>query len=86
LAVKAGSIVTVAHDDRAPTPEWLVRLFQHTDKSLKVDGQAMTVYQHRSMSDESLTLGANSADPTVKKANAYIVFVSGLTARASAMN
>jgi beta-galactosidase len=86
LAVKGGSVVAIAHDDRLPSPEWLTRQFQRTDKSLTVGGQTMTIFQHHAASDESLTLGSNTDDPSVKKANSYIVFVSGLTARASAMN
>ena len=86
LAVKGGCVVAIAHDDRLPTPEWLTRLFQRTDKSLKVNGQTMTIYQHHAASDESLTLGSNTDDPSVKKANSYIVFVCGLSSRASARN
>jgi beta-galactosidase len=86
LAVKGGSIVTIAHDDRLPSPEWLTRQFQRTEKSLSVNGQSMTIFQHRAASDESLTLGSNTDDPAAKKANSYIVFVCGLVAHASAAN
>jgi beta-galactosidase len=86
MAVKAGCVVAVAHDDRLPSPEWLTRLFQRTEKTLKVNGQTMTIFQHLAATDESLTLGSNTDDPTVKKANSYIVFVSGSVARASARN
>jgi beta-galactosidase len=85
LAVKAGSVVAIAHDDRLPSPEWLTRQFQRTEKCLKVDGLTMTIFQHRALSDESLTLGSNTDDPAVKRAKAYIVFVGGYVARASAM-
>ena len=85
LAVKGGTLVAVAHDDRVPSPEWLTRQFQRTEKALKVDGQAMTIFQHHAASDESITLGSNTDDPLVKKATAYIVFASGFAARASAM-
>jgi hypothetical protein len=85
LAVKAGSVVAIAHDDRLPSPVWLTRQFQRTEKCLKVDGLTMTIFQHRALSDESLTLGSNTDDPAVKRAKAYIVFVSGYIARASAM-
>jgi len=85
LAVKSGTLVVVAHDDHVPSPDWLTRQFQRTEKSLKVDGQAMTIFQHRATSDESLTLGSNTDDPSVKKATAYIVFASGFTAQTSAM-
>jgi beta-galactosidase len=86
LAVKGGSLVAVAHDDRLPAPEWLTRQFQRTEKRLKVDGQAMTIFQHRAPADESLTLGSNTDIPAAGKANSYIVFVSGLVARVSARN
>jgi beta-galactosidase len=86
IAVKGGSIIDVAHDDRVPVPEWLTRQFKRTEKSLNVGGQNMTFFQRRVVTDESLTLGSNTDDPMVKKATAYIVFVSGLVASASARN
>ena len=86
LAVKGGSLVAVAHDDRLPVPEWLTRQFQRTEQRLKVDGQTMTIFQHRAPADESLTLGSNTDIPAAEKANSYIVFVSGLVARVSARN
>jgi beta-galactosidase len=86
LAIKSGTIVTIAHDDRLPSPEWLTRQFQRTPKSLSVNGQTMTMFQHRAASDESLTLGSNTDDPAAKKANSYIVFVCGLVAHASTAN
>jgi len=86
LAVKGGSVVAVAHDDRAPLPGWLTKQFKRTDKTLKVDGQTMTLFQHNVLADESLTLGSNTDDPTVKKATSYIVFVTGLISSASARN
>jgi len=82
LAVKGGSLVAIAHDDRLPLPEWLTRLFQRTEKSLKVDGQTMTIFQHRAPANESLTLGSNTDNPAAGKANSYIVFVSGQVAGA----
>ena len=54
--------------------------------SLKVNGQTMTIFQRRAKSDESLTLGSNTDDPSVKTANAYIVFVHGSQAVTHAMN
>ena len=82
LAVKGGSLVAIAHDDRLPLPEWLTRQFQRTEKRLKVDGQAMTIFQHPATADESLTLGSNTDNPTSGKANSYIVFVRGQAAGA----
>jgi len=83
IAVKAGSTVAVAHDDRLASPEWLTKQFHRTTKSLKIDGQNMTLFEHHAVADESLTLGSNTDDPSVKKATSYIVFVNGLSAQAS---
>lgn len=86
LAVKGGTTVIVAHDDRLASPEWLSRLFQRTDKHITLAGQSMSMFQHRVPADESLTLGSNTDDPGVKKAKSYVVFVSGFAAGASARN
>jgi beta-galactosidase len=75
IAVPAAALVTVAHDDRLPPPAWLTREFLRTDKHLQVDGQAMTLFQHRAPADESLTLGSNADDPAASPAHSYIVFV-----------
>ena len=76
VAVKAGSVVSVAHDDRLPPPAWLAQKFEPTRLRLTVNGQPMTIYQHQVLADESLTLGSNTDDPALKQANAYIVFVN----------
>jgi beta-galactosidase len=86
LAVRGGTIVSVAHDDRLPLPAWLAQKFKRTEMTLKVNGQKMTIYQHRAKTDESLTLGSNTDDPSVKTAVAYVVFVSRLPLSAEAMN
>jgi beta-galactosidase len=85
LAVKSGTLVAVAHDDRLPSPEWLTRQFQRTEKNLNVDGQTMTIFQRHAAADESITLGSNTDDPSIKQATAYIVFASSFAGRASAM-
>jgi beta-galactosidase len=85
LAVKGGTVVAVAHDDRLPSPDWLTRQFQRTAENLNVAGQNMTIFQHHATADESLTLGSNTDDPAARKANAYIVFASGPAVGASAM-
>src|SRR6185295_378768 len=69
IAVKAGAVVSVAHDDRLPRPEWLTRQFKPLETSVTVDGQAMKVFQHRADRDESLTLGANTEDTNAKTGN-----------------
>jgi beta-galactosidase len=86
LAVKGGTVVSVAHDDRLPLPTWLEQKFRRTGMTLKVNGHAMTIYQHRAKTDESLTLGSNTDDPSVTTALAYVVFVSRLPLSTEAMN
>jgi beta-galactosidase len=86
VAVKGGVVVSVAHADRVPPPAWLTQKFKRTGSSFKVNGQTMTIYQHRAKSDESLTLGSNTDDPSVKTAVAYVVLVSKLPAPPQAMN
>lgn len=43
IAVKAGAVVAVAHDDRLARPGWRTRQFKPTDLSLAIDGQPMNV-------------------------------------------
>jgi len=76
IAVNAGTTVFVAHDDRLPRPNWLTSQFQPTNLSLTVNGQPMKIFQHAAAHEESLTLGSNVDDPTVKTGNMYIVFVN----------
>jgi beta-galactosidase len=75
IEVAAGIVVSVAHDDRLPRPSWLTRQFQATDLRLAVNGLPMTVFQHRVTHEESLTLGSNTDDPSVKTALMYIVLL-----------
>lgn len=82
IAVKGGSVIAIAHDDRVSLPEWLTRQFRRTDKTLKVAGHPMTIFQHQATSEESLTLGSNTDDSNAKKVNSYIVFVSNLVTSA----
>ena len=76
LTVVAGSVVSIAHDDRVARPAWLTRQFASTPTRITVNGQPMTVFQRRVERDESLTLGANVESGAVKAANMYVVFVS----------
>jgi beta-galactosidase len=76
LAVAAGTVVSIAHDDRLSRPEWLTRQFQPTPAKLAIGGQAMTVFARRAEGDESLTLGANTETREVAAAQMYVVFVS----------
>jgi beta-galactosidase len=74
IAVKAGSVVSIAHDDRLPRPSWLTGQFQATGMSLTVDGKPMKIFQHRAAKDESLTLGSN-VDSGTASGNMYVVAV-----------
>jgi len=64
LAVKGGSTVYLAHDDRLPRPDWLTRQFTATDQSLMVEGRSMNIFQRRVA--RSLTLGANAESAMCK--------------------
>ncbi|HXC02303.1 MAG TPA: DUF4982 domain-containing protein [Opitutaceae bacterium] len=77
VAVSAGTTVFVAHDDRLPRPLWLTSQFQPTSLSITVNGQPMKIFQHAAAHEESLTLGSNVDDISVKTGNMYIVFVNG---------
>ena len=77
IEVTAGAVVYVAHDDRLTAPDWLMKQFQPTDLTLSINGQRMNLFKHRAVSDESLTLGSNSADAGLPSANMYLVFVKG---------
>jgi beta-galactosidase len=74
LAVPAGAVVSIAHDDRLPVPTWLAKLFQPTGESITGGGKAMSIFQHRASKEESLTLGDNATGDG-KNANMYLVLV-----------
>jgi beta-galactosidase len=76
IAVKAGSIISIAHDDRLARPDWLTRQFKATDSNINIEGKTMKLFQHRAGADESLTLGANTDNPNARACNMYVVFVS----------
>jgi len=84
LAVKAGTIVTIAHDPRVPVPEWLTKQFQATDRSIRVNGQPMMLFTRRVDQDASLTLGSNSATEGAGSgaASMYLVLVNAVMASA----
>jgi len=79
IAVDAGTVVSVAHDDRLPRPAWLTRQFKPTKLRLEIDGQKMKIFQRRVQRAESLTLGANIESAKTSPCNMYVVFVSALT-------
>ena len=75
FAVTGGTIVTIAHDERAPLPEWLTKQFQPTALVVTVNGQPMKLFQRTMAKDGSLTLGSNT-DGAPVRANHYLVLVS----------
>ncbi len=75
MAVPAGTIVTIAHDDRAPLPGWLTKQFEPTAQSLTINGQPMKLFSRRVAQDESLTFGSNT-DGAPVRANQYVVMVN----------
>jgi beta-galactosidase len=80
IAVKGGTVVSIAHDARLAPPSWLARQFQPTGSTLTVNGQPMKLFSRRLDRDGSLTLGTNTDDTSAKEANMYIVFVNGAKA------
>jgi beta-galactosidase len=74
IAVQAGSVVSVAHDDRLARPEWLTRQFQPTSHKVMVDGQSLSVFQMRAPAAQGLTLGANT-ESREAAGHMYLVFV-----------
>jgi beta-galactosidase len=78
VAVKGGSTIFVAHDDRLARPEWLTRQFKPASSSVLVDGHSMKLFHHSASSDESLTLGTNTENANAPAdSSMYIVFVKG---------
>jgi beta-galactosidase len=75
LAMEGDGIVYVAHDERLPCPDWLQQQFKPVDIRLKVNGQAMKVFERRIRAGETVTLGSNAPDRSVKSCNMYVVFV-----------
>jgi hypothetical protein len=76
IAVNAGTVVSLAHDNRLPRPGWLAAQFKPTGLAIAIDGKPMPVFQHAAVGEESLTLGANAESGGVKDCNMYVVFVS----------
>jgi beta-galactosidase len=76
IAVNAGTTVSIAHDDRLPRPAWLTSQFQPTGLSLTVQGHPMKIFQHHAGQEESLTLGSNTDNTSLKTGDMYVVFVN----------
>jgi beta-galactosidase len=75
IAVKGGTVVTIAHDERVEPPKWLSQQFKSTDRMLLVNKQPMRLFERQIDKDESLTFGSNF-DGTASRANMYIVLVN----------
>jgi beta-galactosidase len=75
IAVKNGTTISVAYDDRLAKPSWLTTQFQPSTLALTINGKAMKIYQHQAGKDESLTLGSNS-ETAGSQGNMYVVFVN----------
>ncbi|MDB6019423.1 MAG: lacZ 4 [Pedosphaera sp.] len=80
VAVNANTIISVAHDDRLARPDWLTRQFKPTNLSFVINGKPMKVFQHRADHEESLTLGANTENISMKSCNMYLVIVNAAPA------
>lgn len=76
LAVSGGTVVTLAHDARAPLPRWLTQQFRPVGRNLIVNGAPMALFERKVAQDGSLTFGSNT-DGTPVRANMYVVFVNG---------
>jgi beta-galactosidase len=75
LAVAAGSVVTIAHDERAPAPAWLTKQFEPAAETIAINGKPMKLFTHRAAQDESLTFGSNT-DGAPVRANQYVALVN----------
>src|SRR6185295_9323698 len=75
IAVKAGTTVYIAHDDRLPRPVWLNRQFRPTTLSITVNQQPMKLFRRRLQNTESLTLGSNTDGAPPSSGNMYVVFL-----------
>jgi len=76
LEVDAGTVVTIAHDRRLPPPPWLTSQFRDTGLMLRVNGHDLGLFSREAPAGESLTLGPNCEDPSIKSAAMYLVFVA----------
>ena len=75
LAVTGGTVVSIAHDDRAPLPTWLTKQFKPTALTVTINGTPMKLFQRTMTKDGSLTFGSNTEGAPVR-ANHYVVFVN----------
>ena len=76
ITVRAGTVVSVAHDDRLPRPDWLTRQFKPAEASVFVEGKPLRLFQRIVVAEEHLTLGANTEITNGKPCFMYLVFVN----------
>ena len=77
LAVNAGTVITIAHDDRLPRPPWLLKDYRPTSETLVVNGRSLTLFSRDIASETGVTFGPNTEDSSIKEAAMYLVFVKG---------
>jgi len=75
FSLNGDGVVFVAHDARLPVPDWLQQQFRATEMTLAVNGQPMKIFERRARGGESLTLGSNTENRSLKSCNMYVVFV-----------
>lgn len=83
VAVADGTTVFIAHDDRLERPDWLATGFTPAGFGLSIGGKPMSVFRHKAVGNESLSLGANARDAAQQACNMYVVFVQGASTRSS---
>lgn len=76
LSVMGNTTVWIAHDNRLPRPAWLTKQFKPAGQSVTVLGQSMDLFRREiAANGESLTLGANTENTSLREGNLYLVFV-----------
>ena len=75
IAAAGGTVISIAHDPRAPLPAWLTSQFQATSRHITVNGKPMDIFERRMEQAGSITLGSNTDGASVR-ANQYVVLVS----------
>ncbi len=71
MAVKSGTTIYIAHDNRIPPPSWLTNGFEDGGHNIVVGGVPMRLFEHKADQAQSVTLGHNGD----RGGNMYIVFV-----------
>ena len=76
ISVAADTVISVAYDDRLPRPPWLVNQFAPVNLKVRINGHAKSLYQRHVTRAESLTLGSNVENSTIRNASMYVVFIA----------